>query len=579
MKTKYASLLPTVSFLFCFLINFSPISTCSANSVTKSVSPSDTASIQVNLNQKLGPMNPMWANFGYDEADYTFMKDGKKLLTELSKLSPVPVNIRVHYLLATGNGVPRPKWSSTNAYTENSKGQPVYNWKIVDKIFDTFVHRGIHPFVEIGFMPKALSTHPNPYEPTWSPKPPHGKEMTGYTYPPKSYTKWADLISHWVRHCIKRYGKKQVESWYWEVWNEPDISYWHGTKQQYFKLYDYTVNAVKKALPDAIVGGPATTSPRNNHAAQFLKDFLKHCSTGKNYVTGKTGAPLDFISFHAKGSPKVVNGHVQMGMSYELRDVTRGFQIVSHSSHFSKLPIVISEADPEGCAGCSSQYYPHNDYRNGTMYSSYTADMFSRIYALADEYHVNLKGALSWSFEFENQPWFAGFRALATHGVDKPVLNVFRMFGMMRGDRVHVQSDQSIGTVQVIENGVHDGVPDINGMASKTGHSASVLVWNYYGVTVPGKASNIKISVKGIPAKKVLLHQYRIDKTHSNSYTLWKQMGSPQHVTKAQYAKLEQAGQLHILTSPEWLHVSNNGTATIRISLPRRGVSLLQLTW
>ncbi len=437
-------------------------------------------SINVDLTHKTGPMNPIWANFGYDEADYTFMKNGKKLLTELSELSPVPVNIRVHYLLVTGNGVARPKWSSTNVYTEDANGKPVYDWHIVDKIFDTFVHRGLRPFVEVGFMPKALSTHPDPYEPNWSPKPPHGNEMTGYTYPPKSYTKWAGLVNKWVQHCIKRYGKKEVESWYWEVWNEPDISYWHGTIQQYFKLYDYTAHAVKQALPQAIIGGPATTSPRNKHAARFLKDFLEHCNSGTNYATGKTGSPLDFISFHAKGWPTIVNGHVRMGMGVELKDATNGFKIVSESGKFKHLPIIISEADPEGCAGCSSQYYPHNDYRNGTMYSSYTADVFSHFYRLADSLHVNLAGALSWSFEFENQPWFAGYRALATNGVDKPVLNVFRMFGMMRGDRVKVDAPQSFSSEDIMQNGVHNGRSDINAIASTDGHSASVLVWNYY---------------------------------------------------------------------------------------------------
>lgn len=524
-------------------------------------------------------MNPIWANFGYDEADYTFMKNGKKLLTQLSKLSPVPVNIRVHYLLATGNGVPRPKWSSTNVYTEDAHGNPVYNWRIVDKIFDTFVRRGMRPYVEIGFMPKALSTHPNPYEPTWSPKPPHGNEMTGYTYPPKSYTRWAALVNHWVKHCIKRYGKKEVESWYWEVWNEPDISYWHGTMQQYFKLYDYTAQAVKEALPQAIIGGPATTSPRNKHAAMFLQEFLTHCASGTNYATGKTGTPLDFISFHAKGWPKIVDGHVRMGMGVELKDVTNGFKIVSDSKKFKNLPIVISEADPEGCAGCSSQYYPHNDYRNGTMYSSYTADVFSHFYTLADSFHVNLAGALSWSFEFENQPWFAGFRSLATNGVDKPVLNVFRMFGMMGGDRVKVEAPQSFSAEDIIKDGVHNGKPDIDAIASANSHSASVMVWNYYDDVLPGKSAEINLSVKGFPAKRVLLHQYRVDQNHSNSYTLWKQMGSPQNVTKTEYAKLEQAGQLHLLNSPRWMTVTDNGNVTLHISLPRRGVSLLQWTW
>lgn len=534
--------------------------------------------ITVNLKETVGKMNPVWAYFGYDESNYTYMKNGKKLLSELAELSPVAVNIRAHYLLATGNGIPRPKWSSTNAYTENAGGQPIYNWHIIDSIFDTYVKRGLHPFVEIGFMPKALSTHPEPYEPDWSPKPPHGEEMTGYTYPPKDYKKWAELIYQWTKHCLQRYGKKEVASWYWEVWNEPDISYWHGTEAEYFKLYDYSVAAVRRAFPAAVVGGPATTSPRSAHAAKFLQDFLVHCENGDNYVSGEKGAPLDFISFHAKGSPKVVDGHIQMGIKQQMQDVTEGFKVVASSNKFHNLPVIISEADPEGCAGCSSKYYPNNTYRNGTMYSSYTAASFSRMYALADSFHVNLQGALSWSFEFENQPFFAGFRSLATNGIDKPVLNVFRMFGMMSGDRVAVQSDSAIDFGRVLNDGIHNGKADINALASTAGNSAWIMLWNYADDALPAPAADIKLSVKGISASKILIRRYRVDEDHSNAYTLWKKMGSPQRIDSTAYKKLEKAGQLQLLTSPQWLSV-NNDMADINCMLPRRAVALIHISW
>jgi xylan 1,4-beta-xylosidase len=256
---------------------------------------------------------------------------------------------------------------------------------------------------------------------------PYDSIYTGWVYPPDDYKKWSQLIYLWVKHCIKRYGEQEIKTWYWEVWNEPNIAYWKGTVQEYFTLYDYTVDAVKRAYPFAKVGGPTTTGPRWNKAADFLKEFLKHCTDGKNYATGKKGAPLDYITFHAKGEPAVVNNSVQMNMAVQLQDVAKGFEIINTFPSLKRLPVIIGEFDPEGCAACSVQFSPQNAYRNGTMYSSYTAASFAQLYALKKKYNINLIGAVSWSFEFENQPWFAGFRDLATNGIDKPVLNVFRM--------------------------------------------------------------------------------------------------------------------------------------------------------
>ena len=183
------------------------------------------ANIEVNFDKNIAPMKPIWAWFGYDEPNYTYMKDGQKLLTEISKLSPVPVYVRAHNLLTSGDGTPALKWGSTNAYTEDAKGNPVYNWKIVDQIFDTYVKRGMKPLAQIGFMPEALSTKPQPYQHKWKPGARYDEILTGWAYPPKDYKKWGNLVYEWVKHCVQRYGEAEVNTWWWEVWNEPNISY------------------------------------------------------------------------------------------------------------------------------------------------------------------------------------------------------------------------------------------------------------------------------------------------------------------------------------------------------------------
>ncbi|MBD2751277.1 GH39 family glycosyl hydrolase [Spirosoma validum] len=541
------------------------------------VSEEKPVAIQVDLTKDKGPLKPIWAWFGYDEPNYTYMKDGKKLLTEISKLSKVPVYVRVHSLLVTGDGEAALKWGSTNAYTEDANGKPIYNWTIVDKIFDTFIERGMKPIAQIGFMPEAMSTNPQPYKHKWDPSQKGYDIFTGWAYPPKDYTKWAELVHQWVKHSVQKYGQKEVESWYWELWNEPDIPYWKGTTEEYIKLYDYTADAVKRALPTARIGGPEVTGPGSEKSQKFFKAFMEHVVNGKNYVTGKTGTPIDFITFHAKGAPKVVDGHVQMNVGKQLRDIDKGFEIVASYPSLKHLPIIIGESDPEGCAACSEDFNPQNAYRNGTMYSSYTAASFARKYDLAQSRGVNLAGAVTWAFEFENQPWFRGFRDLATNGVDKPVLNVFRMFGMMPTNRVEVKNGLAYDYARLRDESVR-AEADVNALASKDAKSAAVMVWNYHDDNVPSPDAPVSLRLNGLPNKTVTLHHYRIDQKFSNSYEAWKKMGSPKTPTAEQIAQLEKAGQLQQLSAPERVQVTK-GEAILNFTLPRQGVSLLKLSW
>lgn len=548
--------------------------------VTSSLLAQHPVAIHIDAAKSLGPYTPIYAYFGYDEPNYTYAPNGKKLIRELAALSSTPVYIRTHFMLATGDGTPGLKWGSTNAYTEDASGKAIYDWTIVDKILSTYLDVGAKPFVEIGFMPQALSIKPDPYHPTWVPGAKNDQYSIGWSYPPRDYEKWGALVNQWVKHAIAKWGKTEVESWYWEVWNEPDISYWHGTPEEYDKLYDYAADGLKRALPTARVGGPATTGPASDRAAKFLQQFLEHCTSGKNYVTGLTGAPLDFITYHVKGRPENVGSHIQMGMAKEVSDVRRGFEIVHSFPALKDLPIVLSEADPEGCAACSSRVYPQNAYRNGTLYPAYTALMLKNIFELAQSQKTNIAGMLTWAFEFENQPYFDGFRTLATNGIDKPVLNVFRMAGLMQGERVAVESSGHVPVESIASQGVRGGTVDVDALATRSSHSVSVMLWNYQDEDVAGEPAQIKLSIAGLPELigRVLVHHYRIDQTHSNAYTVWKEMGSPTAPSAEQYAKLEAAGQLQLLDSPYWLE-SHNGGATLPVTLPLQATSLVELSW
>jgi xylan 1,4-beta-xylosidase len=525
-------------------------------------------SITVDAAKPQGELKPIWRFFGADEPNYAYMKHGRKLLSELGEMAPGNVYFRAHNLLNSGDGTPALKWGSTGAYEEDSQEKPVYNWAILDRIFDAYLERGLRPYAQIGFMPKALSIKPEPYQHQWTPKARYDEIYTGWAYPPKDYAKWAELVYAWAKHCVEKYGAAEVERWYWEVWNEPNIGYWRGTPDEFHKLHDFAIDAVRRAAPRARVGGPDVAGS----GGRFMRSFLEHCLRGTNYATGRIGTPLDFVAFHAKGSPFTTNGYVVMGIANHLRTIDDGFRIVASYPELSGKPVIIGESDPEGCAACQG---PALAYRNGTMYSSYTASSFARKHDLAAKHDVNFEGALTWAFEFEDQPYFAGFRSLASNGLDKPVLNVFRMFSRMGRERVGVESDGAVRLEGILGGGVRDK-PDVSALASRTGNKLSIMVWHYHDADLPGPEAAVQMAVKGLPAAatEARVIRYRIDEEHSNAFSAWKRMGSPQQPTPDQYASLELAGRL-AMTGPADVLRLNNGEGRLKFSLPRQAVDLV----
>ena len=349
--------------------------------------------ITVDVADEVGPLKPVWRFFGADEPNYATMQHGRELLGHLGEVGPRRTFFRAHNLLTTGDGTPDLKWGSTNAYTEDADGNPVYDWTILDEIFDAYLENGVRPYVQIGFMPEALSVKPQPYKHSWTPTAKYEEIYTGWAYPPSDYEKWEELVYQWVTHCIDRYGREEVETWYWQTWNEPNIGYWQGTLEEFCKLHDYAIAGVKRALPTAKVGGPDVAGD----GGEFIEGFFDHILNGTNFATGEAGTPTDFVSFHAKGSPRFIEdereeGFVRMGIAAQLRTIDRGFERIASYPELKDKPIIIGESDPEGCAACQG---PQLGYRNGTMYSSYTAASFARKMDLADRHGVNFEGALT----------------------------------------------------------------------------------------------------------------------------------------------------------------------------------------
>jgi xylan 1,4-beta-xylosidase len=513
------------------------------------------------------PLERVWSYYGYDEVNYTTTQEGEDLLRTLATAHTAPVYVRTHFLFNTGDGTPALKWGSTNLYTENESGSPVYDYTLIDRIMDATTGAGTFPLVEIGFMPRALSLRPDPYENSG----PFALDG-GAFYPPRDYEAWAALVTAWATHVKERYPNAGSE-WQWELWNEPDLAYWQGTFEEFARLFDYTEAALHAVFPEASLGGPAVASPYR----AFLGQFLEHCATGVNAVTGATGTRLDMVSFHAKGGVTLTDDHVQMDLGNQLSLHRSGFEAVAKSAAFARTPVVISEADPDGCAACPASQRRENAYRNSPAYGAYEVAMMKRSLDLAAEMGVNLRGVLTWAFTFPGTPYFAGYRALSTNGIHLPVLNAFKLLGSMKGARLPLTSSGARPLSTLLQDGVR-GEPDVDGLAARDGSEVQVLVWNYHDDLLPAEPSPVSVRV-AVPAelgRRVTVKHARVDETHGDAFAAWTAQGTPATPTDEQLTELRTAMEPVLLERDRVVEVQD-GAVTLAFELPRFGISLITL--
>jgi xylan 1,4-beta-xylosidase len=540
--------------------------------------------VVVRADRQTTELRPIWNWFGYDEALTTLTPEGRHLLGELNELSDrEPIRIRVHHLHTSGDGTLALKWSSTNVYTEDADGNPVYDWTLIDAIMDELTRPGLEPFVQAGFMPQALSSRPEPYTPTFTKRGLPGSDiLTGGAYhPPKDYAKWQAFIAAWVAHCVERYGREAVAAWLWEPWNEPESPYFKGTVDDYCRLYDHFAAAVKSVVPEARVGAPHTTDPNWMKGDVFMEKFLEHCRSGRNAATGEVGAPLDFIAYHAKGLSRVDEaGHVEMNLRNHLATIDRYSAIIARYPEFAHLPVYLGESDPEGCAGCPSVLDPQRDYRRTSQFAAYTAASFMRKQDLVATHGGNLQGAVSWTFTFHDQPWFNGLRALTTNEVALPVFNAFKLFARLGTARVEAVSSGMISTTEIVAASVRDR-PDVGVVATRTDEGAlRVLLWNYHDVGAGfDESTPIALRIEGLdtrldPASATIM---RIDETHANAFTAWRELGEPQAPRPHQIAHLHEAASLVAAPLAPMRDGSGGDGVSFAVSLRRQSVALIDI--
>ncbi|MBC7321393.1 beta-xylosidase [bacterium] len=535
-----------------------------------------TVKVFVDANRWQGIFSHNWNYIGYDEINYTHTPEGEEVLEKFMSFAEKHYYIRAHHLLCTGNCHGFYKWGSTNVYTEDEYGNPIYNWKIIDRIFDIYLRYNCKPFVEIGFMPQALTSYGgNSY---------FEYRQDGWRYPPKDYQKWYELVYNLVKHCIERYGIEEVKTWYWELWNEPDIDYyWKGTLEDFCKLYDYTESAIRSILPEAKIGGPATTGPfKGKKSAEWLDRFLDHCVNGTNYFTGSQGTRIDFISFHAKGAGYGFDVHYKKqlpSIKRLLSQVQLGLEIIDKYPALKGLECVLSEVDPDGWAAGGRFDNPNLNFRNTEYYPSYVVTAFTKLTELAERYNRDLK-LLSWAFMFRGERCFEGTRAFVTQGIDKPILNLFRMFSFLGDKKLYFESSQKKDQLNFIDDYGASEEPEIYGIATMTGSkSIEILLYCHHDDWDIKDEYEIELEVVNMPfdISKVEVRHYRLDRDHSNAYAEWIRQGKPDYPTEGQRRAIKARESLELYEPMCNVSVFNK-TFRKNFILPTHGISLIVIS-
>ncbi len=530
-----------------------------------------SASVTVDLNHR-SPLRRIWRYVGYDEPNYTYTPNGHALLTKLAEMSDGPYFVRCHFLLCSGDGSPALKWGSTNVYTEDEDGNPSYSWTLIDKILDSYVALGLIPFVELGFTPEALTTAPAG---TVYDDPRHG----GWRYPPREYGRWLELIRNLATHCRERYGPAEVSKWYWELWNEPDIFYWTGTVEEFCRLYDYTEAGLHAVLPQAKFGGPATTSSAGRpESSRFLHSFLHHVTHGINHLTGQIGTRIDFISYHAKGGSFARDPEAAKATPSQhtlCANVEAGLDVIGQFPELGKMEVILSECDPDGWAAGTIHDNPNLFYRNTEYYASYVAGTVNQLIDRSAATGSQIDGILTWAFLFEDRGYFEGFRTLSTNGIDKPVLNVFRLLAKMGGIRLALTSDRDRDPVALGRADSDDDPPTISGLAA-TDETAGIQVFlaSHHDDRDVTSASQVAVSLVGAaPGARYRVYRLMVARGSGNAYTAWDEMGRPPTPSAEQLATMENAAKLKMEYVAE-VEAATTG-ATVDVTLPSHSACLL----
>jgi len=414
--------------------------------------------------------------------------------------------IRFHAILHDELGV----------YNEDEHGEPFYNFTYIDQVYDALLQRGVKPVVEISFMPKKLAFNPDALHPFWY------KQNVS---PPKSLQRWDNLIKAFTQHLVDRYGASEVATWYFEVWNEPNIDFWGGIPrmESYFELYEHTARAIKSVSPRLRVGGPATA------AAAWIPEFLGFVAENK--------VPLDFVSTHGYDDEPVERllGKDQPLRDKDIREEDRTCAAVQHvrkqidASTMSKLPLLWTEWNVPGRDGLRDTAYVGPALAEAIRTCAGSVDMLS-FWTFSDVFE---EGGVP------RKPFEGQFGLRATGGINKPSFYAFALLHQLGTQRLANPADNAIVTK----------LPD---------GSLSIAIWNLGDVGQAPRSRKVSVVLANV-SKLAKVSIQQVDDSHSNTLKQFAALGKPQYPTPAQ---VEQLNRETALRPPE-AHILTNGTLAL----------------
>jgi xylan 1,4-beta-xylosidase len=456
--------------------------------------------INIDFSIEKGPLNTMFKEcVGAGRANEGLRADWQQQLAYVKKECGFKY-IRMHGLLTDDMGV----------YKEDRNGNPEYNYMYIDVLFDFLQSIGMKPFVELGFMPNALASGDKTI--FW---------WRGNVTPPKDYDKWAALIRNLTKHFTDRYGAEEVKTWYFEVWNEPNLSpgFWSGSQEEYFKLYRYSVDAIKSVNPAYRVGGPATAG------AAWEREMIDYCI--------KNSLPIDFISTHSYGvkqgyldeygntgtildkNPMSVSGDV-----LQTRKEITGSPMPALELHYTEWSASYTPSDPIHDSYHEAAYVLYKLKQAGTAANSMSYWVFTDIFEESSPRFT---------------PFHGGFGMLNIQGINKPVFYAYKFLNQLGS--VELGSTDSTSWV------CKDSKGDIQVLAwdfTNTHPGDSVNNQVYYIRDLPSKPKGqLKINISKIPEGIYALNVYKVGYRCNDAYSAYLSLGRPSQLTKSQVDQIK----------------------------------------
>ena len=471
--------------------------------------------IDIDLHAPTRPFPHYWEQaFGSGRAVLALRDDYRRDLREVKQVTQFQY-VRFHDILDDSIGV----------YDEDAQGNPVYNFSYVDEIYDGLLRAGVKPFVELSFTPRKLSVDPPTWHPFWY-KP--------IVSPPRDFDRWAELVYQFTRHLVDHYGLDEVASWYFEVWNEPNIDFWagHPKEETYYELYDHAARAIKRVSPRLRVGGPATAQ------AAWVDRFIRHCT--------EKSVPLDFVSTHvyANDTAQDVFGTNESIPRNQMvcRAARKVHEQVKHSPR-SDLPIIWSEYN--------ASYKNEVEVTDSAFMGPWLADTIRQCDGL-----VEMMSYWTFSDVFDEQgpvqrPFYGGFGLISAGGVPKPAFNAFRLLHHLGTQRIAINSDSALATTR------EDG-------------SLAVALWNLVPPGESGRDKQVTLKITGLTGEGRITVQ-QVDERSGSFWPTYEKMGKPRYPTAPQYRQLREASALPAAESCAW----NDGV--LELTLPSHALALVEV--